>query len=76
MESAFFRALQDHKCKQLTYVVMDYLAPDFDEFVTRSNAVVVHRQLPTMPAKVADALNILRHEKIGRWISNSWTLGS
>jgi len=67
-----FRALQDHKCKQLTCVVMDYLAPDFEEFVTRCNAVVMHRQLPTMPAKVADALNILRHEKIGRWISNSW----
>ena len=66
------RMLQDHKCKQLICVVMDYLAPDLDEFLARVNTVTVHRKLPVMPAKVADALNILRHEKIGRWMAGKW----
>ena len=66
------RALQDHRCKQLVCLVMDYLAPDIDEFIARSNAVVIKKELPIMPQRVADALNILRHEKIGRWVSNTW----
>jgi hypothetical protein len=48
---------------------MDYLAPDTDEFIRRCKAVVNKKELPR---NVADALNILRHEKIGRWISNKW----
>ena len=66
------RALQDHKCKQLICLVMDYLAPDIDEFITRCNAVVLKKELSFMPRRVADALNILRYEKIGRWVSQSW----
>ena len=66
------RALQDHKCKQLVCLVMDYLAPDIDEFITRCNAVVIKKELPIMPRRVADALNILRYEKIGRWVSQTW----
>lgn len=63
------RALQDHKCKQLLCLVMDYLAPDTDEFIRRCKAVVNKKELPR---SVADALKILRHEKIGRWISKNW----
>jgi AbiV family abortive infection protein len=66
------RVLQDHRCKQLVCLVMDYLAPDIDEFITRSNAVVIKKELPIMPQRIADALNILRHEKIGRWVSKTW----
>jgi AbiV family abortive infection protein len=66
------RATRDHKCKQLLGLVMDYLSPDIHEFMERCNAVVLRHERPEMPAKVADALNILRHEKIGRWESRSW----
>jgi hypothetical protein len=66
------RAAHDHACKQLVCVVMDYLAPDTDEFIDRCNAVVLRHEPAVLPARVADALNILRHEKIGRWVSQSW----
>jgi AbiV family abortive infection protein len=66
------RASRDHTCKQLLCVVMEYLNPELDEFLERCNAVVLHHVLPRFPAKVADAMNILRHEKIGRWVSRAW----
>lgn len=66
------RVLQDHKCKQLVCLVMDYLAPDIDEFITRCDAVAIKKELPIMPRRVADAINILRYEKIGRWVSQNW----
>jgi len=70
--SHVLRALRDHKCKQLLCVVMDYLEPDNAEFFARIDEVVQKNQLPSMPRRVADALNILRYEKIGRWVSQSW----
>ncbi len=69
------RASRDHKCKQLLCIVMDYLNPDLDEFIERCNAVVLRREPPKLPPKVADAINILRYEKISRWISRSWVWG-
>jgi|SRR6266849_1031 len=70
--SHILRASRDHTCKQLLCVVMEYLNPEQDEFLERCNAVVLRHEQPRFPAKVADAMNILRHEKIGRWISPSW----
>lgn len=66
------RAAQDHACKQLLFVVMEYLNPDFQEFKDRCDAVVLRHELPIFPAKVADAIFILRHEKIGQWESQGW----
>ena len=66
------RAAHDHICKQLLIVVMDYLSPDTDEFVERCDAVVLRKELPQLPSQVVDALNILRHEKIGRWVDHNW----
>jgi hypothetical protein len=62
------RAARDHTCKQLLCVVMDHLVPDDDQFMER----VRRYESAQMPAKVADALNILRHEKIGRWADSHW----
>ncbi len=36
------------------------------------NAAVLEGISLDFPAKVADAINILRHEKIGRWDCNTW----
>lgn len=66
------RASRDHKCKQLLCVVMEYVNPDLDEFIDRCSAVALRHEVPGFPARVADAINILRHEKIGRWVSRSW----
>ena len=66
------RAARDHKCKQLLCIVMEYMSPDIDEFLDRCNAVVLRHEIRKLPSRVVDTINILRHEKIGRWVSQSW----
>jgi AbiV family abortive infection protein len=66
------RAARDHTCKQLLGVVMDYLNPDYDEFKERCDAVILRHELLPMPRKIADAMNIFCHEKIGRWTEHTW----
>ncbi len=63
-----FRALEDHKCKQLICVVLDHLCPDDDTW----SEIIKSQKLPGYPKKVSDALQILRYEKIGRWKSSNW----
>ncbi len=66
-----WRATRDHRCKHLLVMIMDYINPDFDEFMKR-----IKEDLSwvdgILPPNVADALNIFRHEKLGRWESSSW----
>jgi hypothetical protein len=66
------RPMRDHSCKQLLCLIMDYLSPDTEEFIERCNAVVLRREIPELPPQIGDAINILRHEKIGRWVAQSW----
>ena len=66
------RAARDPICKQLLCLVMDYLSPDTDEFLERCDAVVLRHETRNLPPKVVDAIHILRHEKIGRWVKQSW----
>ncbi|MGH8546789.1 MAG: hypothetical protein ACREX3_24890 [Gammaproteobacteria bacterium] len=66
------RASRDHRCRQLLFMVMDYLNPDLEEFRLRCNVVVIHKQVHKVPQKIRDTINILRHEKIGRWESKTW----
>jgi hypothetical protein len=51
---------------------MDYLNPpeedDFEEHIKK----IVASHFEDLPTKIADAIQILRHEKIGRWQSNNW----
>lgn len=65
-------AARDHACKQLLCLVMDYLSPDTDEFLERCNAVVLRHEIRELPSRVVDAISILRHEKLGRWVERSW----
>jgi len=60
-----WRAARDHKCKQLLVMVMDFLNPDWDEFMARDNEWYADRVDGLLPRPVADALNIFRREKIG-----------
>lgn len=66
------RATRDHTCKQLLAIVMDHLYPVDEEFDARIRAVIEKREPLEFPRKVADAINILRYEKIGRWVDSSW----
>lgn len=67
-----WRATRDHVCKQLISMVMDYLNPGVDEFIARLNEPLEERLKGTLPCHIADAINIFRHEKIGRWQSHNW----
>jgi len=71
-ERRLLRAARDHTCKQLLCIIMDYLNPDTDEFLERCNAGVLRHEIRKLPSKVVDAINILRHEKIGRWVERTW----
>ena len=48
------------------------LIQDTDWFLTRCNDDNLRHELFEFTPKVADAINILRHEKIGRWVANNW----
>jgi AbiV family abortive infection protein len=67
-----WRATRDHKCKQLLSMIMDFMNPDFDEFINRLNAIIEEGEAWKIPPNIADALNIFYHEKISRWQSNNW----
>jgi len=66
------RMARDHTCKQLMMLVMDYLNPDSEEFLTHLKSVFEDRAAERFRRDVADAMNILRHEKVGRWKSKNW----
>lgn len=58
------RAMRDHQCKQLVAIILDYMS-DMD-------ALLRSKSLLNLPVTVADAMNILCHEKIRRWESKNW----
>jgi len=66
------RATRDHQCKQLVGIVLDYISPDTDEFLRRMDMCVLEKRKLQLPSSVADAMNLLRHEKIRRWESRLW----
>jgi hypothetical protein len=66
------RALHDHICKQLTALILDYLAPDVDEFLKRHNLSRLEESRPILPANVLDAIHIICHERIPRERDRWW----
>lgn len=69
------RAMNDHVCKQLIGTVIEYVSPRYDETYEQMVARIreeVARGDHHLPLPVADAISILRHEKIGRWEASSW----
>ena len=66
------RATRDHRCKQLVGIILDYISPDTDEFIRRLEEWKIGEKQPPIPPMVADAMNLLRHEKIRRWESTNW----
>ncbi len=66
------QATRNHQCKQLVGVVLEYMTPEFDEFLQRINVPIVGHNDRRFPPTVSDAMNLLWHEKIRRWKSNTW----
>jgi len=69
------RATRDHHCKQLMSIIMEYLFTpweDKNKLLERDKKIKENIQDFLLPRKVADALNIFCHEKVGRWKSSSW----
>lgn len=45
-DQRLLRAARDHTCKQLLNLVIEYLSPDTEEFLERSNAFVLKNEIP------------------------------
>jgi AbiV family abortive infection protein len=67
------RALNDHACKQLVGMIIEYVQPHWE--TVEELQAFVRREVELgyrFPPEIASALNILRFEKIGRWESRGW----
>lgn len=67
------RAMNDHACKQLVGLVMDYVIMRWEtvaeaEAMIRNDVELGDR----LPPAVESAVLLLRFEKVGRWESNAW----
>lgn len=71
-DNHILRACRDHHCKQLLFLVMDYLSPTMEDDFEKHIQKLVDQHFADVPAKITDAIRILRYEKIGRWKSNAW----
>jgi hypothetical protein len=67
------RAMNDHACKQLLGIVMDYIIMHWEE-LEELDALIASDGGPNgpFPRNVSSAINLLRHEKIRRWESRNW----
>jgi hypothetical protein len=66
------RALHDHVCKQLVSVILDYLSPDIDEFLSRHDLSGIGEPRPIFPSDVLDAIHLICHERIPRERDRWW----
>lgn len=67
------RAINDHACKQLVGMIMDYMIMHWDDIEELKVAISSDYDLgDRLPNEVGSAMELLRYEKIGRWESNNW----
>lgn len=66
------RAARDHSCKQLIAIVMTHLTPNDRQFSEEIKRFLDGRPRAEVPSRVVDAIDILRHEKMGRWTAQRW----
>jgi hypothetical protein len=48
------------------------MSPDLEEFLRKIDMSRLNNYQTNLPSSVADAMNLLCHEKIRRWESNTW----
>jgi AbiV family abortive infection protein len=67
------RAINDHACKQLVGVILDYIIFHWEEVAEMEAAVRTDSDLGAcVPHVVGSAMDLLRHEKIRRWEDKRW----
>jgi hypothetical protein len=67
------RAMNDHACKQLVGLIMDYVIMHGDEIDDLKAMIAADSEMgEKFPADVGSALELLRYEKIGRWEGKNW----
>lgn len=67
------RAMNDHACKQLVGLIMDYVIMRWDTLEEAEELIRADADLgDKLPHAIQSAIVLLRFEKIGRWESNSW----
>ncbi len=70
------RALNDHSCKQLTGMIMDYMIMHWDEIEELQAAIRSdYEHGDRLPNEVGSALEILCYEKIENWTGRNWVWG-
>lgn len=67
------RAMNDHACKQLVGMIIDYIAFRWDTWEEMQEKIGADVALgDALPSDVESAVLLLRYEKIGRWESRAW----
>jgi hypothetical protein len=67
------RAMNDHACKQLVGMIMDYVIMRWDTIEKMNELVRADAALgDRVPPGIESAILLLRFEKIGRWESRTW----
>ena len=73
---AVVRAMNDHVCKQLVGMIMEYVIMHWDNANKYMEMVRADIELgDCFPQDIGSALQLLRYEKIGRWESGTWVWG-
>jgi hypothetical protein len=67
------RAMNDHTCKQLVGLIMDYVNMKWDTLEEMNEMIRADVELgDSVPPAVESAISLLRFEKVGRWESRDW----
>lgn len=67
------RAMNDHACKQLVGLIMDYIISRWETVAELEAMVQQDAELgDRLPPAVESAIILLRFEKVGRWESKAW----
>jgi hypothetical protein len=67
------RAMNDHACKQLVGLIMDYVILRWETLEELQELIRADVELgDQVPSVIESAIALLRFEKIGRWESRTW----
>ena len=68
------RAMNDHTCKQLVGMIMDYVIMHWEDMQELEAAIRSDLEMgdDRFPEDVLSAMELLRYEKIGKWKSKNW----
>lgn len=67
------RAIRDHACKHLIGMIMDYMIMHWETVEELQESIARESELgDRFPSEVGSAIDILCHEKIGRWTKDNW----